>query len=308
MNIVPKLSQNPDTLTSYGSDPQLPSNNTIEQIESSITPPNYVFHRNKRQREANVSPTEFSCFKQEIKELITNLSIAQKREFAEISENLKDIRQTNSNIDSSISLLTTQNEEFRKKIEFLEQQSKKDREYISILEDKIEDLQKQTRKSSIELKNVPIKQKEGREDLIQMATSLATTIKLDMSVRDIKDIYRIKGKNSAMKNTPVIVELTSNIMKTDLLKKAKKFNRENKAKIQAKHLGFKTNEETPIFISEQLTARGSRLYFLARDLTKTKKYKYCWTSFGKVYIRKDDSSKIIQILNEAQIHQLQQDE
>lgn len=82
---------------------------------------------------------------------------------------------------------------------------------------------------------------------------------------------------------------------------------ENRSKLQAKHLGFTTNEDDPVFVSEQLTAKGSRLFFLARDLVKSSKFKFCWTAFGKVFVRKDETSKIILIQSEAQILQLQQE-
>lgn len=110
-------------------------------------------------------------------------------------------------------MLTSQNEEFRRKIESLESQAKKDREYISILESKVEDLQRTSRKASVELKNVPKKPQESREDLLNIVTCLS----------------------------------------------------------------------------------------------RSKKYKYCWSSYGNFFVRKDDSSKIILIQNDAQITQLQQE-
>lgn len=51
----------------------------------------------------------------------------------------------------------------------------------------------------------------------------------------------------------------------------------------------------------------ARLFFLARDLAKSKIYKYCWTSFGRVFVRKDDTSKIVCIQSEAQVHRLLQE-
>ncbi|KAL4718573.1 hypothetical protein ACJJTC_002772, partial [Scirpophaga incertulas] len=82
------------------------------------------------------------------------------------------------------------------------------------------------------------------------------------------------------------------------------FNVRNKSKLCAKHLGFRTDEDTPIFISEHLTRYASRLYFLARGLAKSKEYKYCWTAYGKIYVRKSDNSPIINITNEAQVQHL----
>lgn len=61
-----------------------------------------------------------------------------------------------------------------------------------------------------------------------------------------------------------------------------------------------------MFISEQLTPKGARLFFLARDLSNTKQYKYCWTSYGRVLVKKDDNSSAIVIKSEAQVHHLLQ--
>lgn len=78
----------------------------------------------------------------------------------------------------------------------------------------------------------------------------------------------------------------------------------NKTKLRAKHLGFTTQEETPVYVCEQLTPKAARLYFLARDLIKSTTFTFCWTAYGNVYVRKDENSPIIKITNEAQINQL----
>lgn len=287
-----------------GFDPML-ANSPNVLCEEEITPPNYTMLRGKRPREIDISPTQFTNFKEEIKDLISSLITEQKRDFLGFNDNLKEIRHTNINIEKNIALLTSQNEEFRKKIEQLESQTKKDREYISTLENKIEDLQRCTRKSCVEIKNVPKRPQENRSDLIGMVMNLSKNINLNMEERDINDIFRLKAKKDIEKNPTIIVELGSTILKNDLLKKIKDYNIKNKCRLRAKHLGFTIKEDTPVFISEQLTAKGARLFFLSRDLVRNKKYKYCWTSFGKVFVRKDETSKIIAIHEEEQIRNLQ---
>lgn len=81
-------------------------------------------------------------------------------------------------------------------------------------------------------------------------------------------------------------------------------NTKHNEKLRAKHLGLRMSEETPIYISEQLTPKAARLFFLGRELIKQKLYKYCWTSYGNIYLRRDDGTAVIQIVNEAQITQL----
>lgn len=267
----------------------------------------FVSQRNKRPREDEITIVQFSDFKEEMKELMTSLIAEQKKDLTSISNNLQKVKESNSNIESCILLLTSQNEEFQKKIAILEEQSKRDREHICILEEKIEDLQRLSRKTTIEIKNVPKKSQESRQDLINMTLNISRNIEIEMNDQDINDIFRIRSKKESDKNSSLVVELRSSLLKSDFLKKVKEFNFKNKTRLQAKHLEFTSNIDQPIFVSEQLTAKGARLFFLARDLAKSKQYKYCWTSFGKVYVRKDDQSRIIPIQNEAQVQHLMQE-
>lgn len=269
------------------------------------TPPNYVALRNKRGRDYEYK-ADFSDFKEEVKTLISSLIVSQSEEIKKISSTLVEIRATNTNIENSMAYLTSQNEELRKKIEQIELKGKKDEEYIILLEDKIEDLQRVNRKTGIEVKNAPKIQNETRSDLIKMITCLSNDIKCPIQQNDIKDIFRVPSKRSDVKNGPIVVELTSAILKTDFLNSTRSYNRSNKQKLCAKHLGFTTNEYTPIYVSEQLTTKGARLFFLARDLAKSKAYKYCWTSFGQVCVKKDDNSPKIIIKSELQVNKLMQ--
>lgn len=276
--------------------------------EEEKTPPNFVTQRTQR-REIEDQPSElltdqFNDFKEEMRKLMTYFTASQKQELADLNSTLKEVKETNQNIESSISYLTSQNEEFRKKITSLENNIKEDRRYIMFLEEKLEDLQTSNRKTNFEMKNVPKKDKENKQDLIDMVVCLSETIDCKINRSEIKDIYRLRGKKPDQKNSPVIVETTSALVKADILKMAKSFNVRNKTKLCAKHLGFKTNEDTPVFLSEHLTAKGSRLHYLARDLAKSRGYKFCWTSYGKVYVRKNEQSPIVLIKSEEQIHHL----
>lgn len=273
------------------------SDSDIHQQEITITPTSRVYPRYKRKRDEDSA--ELCSFKDEIKSLL----LVQEKELKKI---LTEIQLSNSNIQSSVEHLISQNEEFKKKIEFLEQQRKEDKKYITILEDKIEDLQIATRKTNFEMKNVPRKQSETKEDLIEMVMCLSKNIGCNINETDIKDIYRVKSKKEGAKNTPIVVETSSTTTKTNIIKSSKNFNIRHKTKLRALHLGHKTHEDTPIYIAEQLTAKGSRLHFLARDLVKSKKFKFCWTAYGKVYVRKEESSPIIQIRAEAQVQHLLQ--
>ncbi|KAL0878789.1 hypothetical protein ABMA27_003315 [Loxostege sticticalis] len=268
-----------------------------------ITPPNYVAFRSKRCRE-DLEDERFEKLKED---MMSALQTMMQNEFKKINPLLQDIKKTNQSIEESMSFLAAQNEELKKRLDRLECESKKDKEYIMLLEDKLEDVKRENQKGHFEIKNVPqIKPTETKDDLVKIVLCLSQTIDCSLTEKDITDVYRIRAKREPTKNTPIIVETSSAILKSTVLQKCKAHNIKNKEKLRAKHLGFKTNEDTPIYVSEQLTSKGARLYFLARDLAKTKSYTFCWTSFGRVYVRKTTDSPVILIRNEAQVHNLMQ--
>lgn len=272
------------------------SDTDVSILESEQITPENICMRYKRKRSEEYT-SDLNSFKEEIKLILSN----QEQELKKI---LSQIQNTNQNIQSSVALLAEQNIEFKKRIDKLENTIQEDKKYIITLESKIEDLQMGMRKANFELKNVPKKIDETKEDLIEMVECLSKSVGCSMKRSDIKDIYRVRPKKEGSKNTPIVVETTSTLMKTEILKLCKVYNAKHKTKLRAMQLGFRVNENTPIFISEQLTVKGSRLHFLARDLAKSKKYKYCWTAYGKVYVRKDENSPIICIKSETQVHEL----
>lgn len=278
--------------------------NTYKQMDR--TPPNYVAQRNKRGRD-NECVHDFENFREAIELMISNMMAAQKEDIKKIQSTLMEIKTANSDIQNTVDFLASQNEELKKKIEQLEIQTRKDKHYIILLEDKIEELQRENRKTSIEIKNVPKVHDESKEMLIKLFLNLSNNIGCDIDERHIKDIYRVHRKNNTNK-THIITELSSTMLKTKFLKHAKNYNIKNKEKLCAKHLGFTKNEYEPIYVSEQLTAKGARLYFLARDLAKSRDYKFCWSSYGKIYVRKNEQSPIIVIKNESHVNNLMQKE
>lgn len=260
--------------------------------------------RSKKRTRDDLLSSDLADFKEEMKSMITSLLTAQEREMKKIGTSLKEIQSTNQSIEAAVSFLSAQNEEYKKKIETLEKNAIEDKKYITVLEDKIEDLQITSRKSNFELKNVPKENSETKENLVSMVLKLSETIGCQLNKEEIKDIYRVRSKKEGTRSMPIVVETSSTILKTEFLKCCKTYNMNHKNKLTAKHLGFRTNVDTPIYVSEQLTAKGSRLHFLARDLQKTKRYKYCWTAYGKVYLKKHDHSPVITVRSESQVQQL----
>lgn len=279
----------------------------LMEKDQSVTPLNYVFQRTKRSREEISLCDQLDEFKHEIKEMMSIFSTKHGNEMQRMTSTLKEIQQTNLSIENSISYLTAQNEALNNKITQLESQNKEDKQYIAVLESKLEEIQIGSRKTNFVIKNVPKRNNETKEDLVDMIVCLSRNIECKIEKADVKDIYRLRGKNSESLNQPIIVETGSTFLKSDVMRMSRAYFIKHKSRLSCKHLGFKSQEDTPIYLSDHLTAKGSRLHFLARDLTKSGAYKFCWTAYGKVYVKKDEGSPTISIRTEEQIHNLMGD-
>ncbi|KAJ0182239.1 hypothetical protein K1T71_001608 [Dendrolimus kikuchii] len=89
-----------------------------------------------------------------------------------------------------------------------------------------------------------------------------------------------------------------------MLQAYKKFNsthKDNRLNLSA--LGFH-EENSVIYINELLTKKGKNLHYLARKLIKGIDWKFCWTSRGKIFIRKEEGQPAIEIKSDEQISTL----
>lgn len=272
--------------------PKTSSESNLHQTTDTETTPksSAIYSRIKRRRSDDVR-ADLSDFKKEIKDMLSKNMSQQSSEITQMSNSLKSI-------EESFKFLSTQYEDMKKKVENMECERRKDKEHILLLENKLESLQKCQRKNYFEIRNVPKLEEETKTTLVKMVTALSSSIKVELHPNDVKDIYRSSSKGE---KKPIVVELSSYIKKTNILSAAKRYNIQNKSsKLNTSHMSLKCSN-TPIFVSDHLTPLGNRLHYLAREMSKALKYKYCWTSLGDVLVRKDDNSPIIKIVNESQI-------
>ncbi|KAL4718354.1 hypothetical protein ACJJTC_002467 [Scirpophaga incertulas] len=76
-------------------------------------------------------------------------------------------------------------------------------------------------------------------------------------------------------------------------------------RLNSKHLMF-DGASKPIYITEALTTKAQKLFFLAREFARENEFKYCWTSRGIVFLRKADKQPPIRIESEKDLTKLSQ--
>lgn len=119
---------------------------------------------------------------------------------------------------------------------------------------------------------------------------------------EVRDIFRINTKNE--ENKPIIVEFTTALTKEKFITSSKKYNIENKNDRLNTGLLEINGPPKTIYISENLSPKTRRLFFLARDFSKTYDYSFCWVSHGKVFMRKREGHQYVRIDTEDDLAKL----
>jgi hypothetical protein len=117
------------------------------------------------------------------------------------------------------------------------------------------------------------------------------------------DVRKFKSYNNKVtKATTIVVEFANSKAKRDFLDKKKAKGNITVSKLT----GVAESSSRPrlIFIRDELTRRGMKLYSELRDVKKLVKIKYCWTRDGDVFARIDDSSKFIRVRSSFDINEI----
>ena len=222
-------------------------------------------------------------------------------QYEDLMLKINNIILQNTELKQTVELMSDKYDEFLSRISSLEAEKKEDKRRIRQLEESLEHLERNSRASEIEIRNVPKTKDETKDDLCNHVMNLAGTLNININQADVKDIHRIRSKGDSF---PIIVNFNSVITKEKLVKGVKTFNKTRKQgdKLNTTHLKLKINQ--PVYVSERLTFKGQKLYYLARTHYKSCGYNFCWTSRGVVYVRKNSDDPQIKINSEEDIQKL----
>ncbi|KAJ2940772.1 hypothetical protein O0L34_g14883 [Tuta absoluta] len=215
---------------------------------------------------------------------------------------IKEVKDQNEDIKKSIEFVTARYDDMELQIKSLEQNRKEDQSRLALLEQKIESLQQVARVSTFEIRNIPMKSEETKDDLCTMATQLAKVLDVPVNTVDIKNIHRGYAKHDAVK--PIIVEVQSVMLKEKILASAKNYHRINRNnQLSTRQLNLE-GPPTPIYVSEHLSPTMRRLFSLARDFRSTNGYKYCWATPSAIYLRRKEGDPATRLRSEQDLKNL----
>lgn len=289
MRSPPKTSNTPTIFATpiqhYASDSNIAE--SPQKIKEAFSFTNIAARKNKRKND--------DISKSEIIDMFTSLREDQDLKFTAIISCVNEVK-------VSIDFMTQKYDEALKRLETLEVEKRASDSKIQFLEDRIEFLERSTRGTSIEIRNIPQSAKETKVDLRNIIIKTAETLCIPLdSSSAIKDVYRI---NSKSQHKPIIADFTTVFARDNFLSSFKRYNKEHQTdKLSTAVLSI-GGPGRPVYLSENLTQRDRKLYFNARQFAKNHGYSFCWTTFGRIYLRKEEGSPQIRITSDSDLDNL----
>ncbi|XP_047536566.1 uncharacterized protein LOC125070663 [Vanessa atalanta] len=173
---------------------------------------------------------------------------------------------------------------------------------VSTLADQLRLKEQEGRKNNLEISGIPMSHNENLHNILHR---LSLKVGFTMLPQDIDFIHRVRRflpqdvTTVTEKQSPsipnIIVRFTQRKRKNELL-----------AAVRARR-GITTTDldidgaSKPIFVNDHLSPQNKLLYSRARRLGKELRFRYIWLNDCKIFLRKNDNSKVIFIANESDL-------
>lgn len=216
-----------------------------------------------------------------IEKVIKKIMVEFKKEIRlELKEIEKSLTFNSEKIDDFINEM----KEMREKQDTLMKENMELKEKVKTMEHAVEEMEQYSRNRNIQIDGIPIQKDENLEEMVKV---ISKEIDVEINNGEIDVVHRIPTR-SKKHPEPIIVQFTTRRKRDEMIQKGK----EKKINTTTFNLSGPTND---VYINEHLTKQRKQLVYEAKQIKKAKNYKFVWTKGGKVFIRKNETSNIIQL-------------
>ncbi|XP_075988998.1 uncharacterized protein LOC142984975 [Anticarsia gemmatalis] len=163
------------------------------------------------------------------------------------------------------------------------------------LEERVNTLEKKDKEKNIEIAG--LLQNNDQENIKEVIKDVA--VKLKLNPEDVESAERLRSPNKPKMGVdrprPVVVKLKSKQARDEWLQK-------RKVKLNNGDV-YRNNNNTPIYINEDLTTTMRFLFWETRSQLKNN-YKFIWIQNSNILVKKSENGKIVRIKNEDDIKRL----
>jgi hypothetical protein len=220
--------------------------------------------------------------------------------------------QLNDKVDdalSSLSFLSEKYEEIKGKVSQLEESNKglkKDNLFlnkelakatndIKNLRELQDEFKQYGRRECLFIRGIPQLQGENTNEII---VKISSKVGVVMKEEDISISHRlpVQGCNANNFNPAIIVKFTRRVVRDKLF-----IARYKLKDLTTRDMGFSRSTPNKIFLVESLTKRKKELFKVCLQAKRDKGYRFLWTQYGKIMMRKDESSEAVTISSLQQL-------
>ena len=221
-------------------------------------------------------------------------------------------------LEKSVDFLSNSYDALNKKFQALEQEQGTTKQENTIttrylnnatndlnqLKKDLNEMEQYIRRECLEIRGVPTGEDEDTNEIIR---KIADLVDVDIDEDDISISHRLPipsskpgtNKRPESRDPPIIVRFVRREVRDELYKSRTKLR--NKT---TQDIGIERHRAQKIFIAESLTRRNHQLLNLCLQKKRELNYKFLWTKYGKVLMRKDGSSPVISIATDKDLDKL----
>lgn len=218
-------------------------------------------------------------------------------------EDVKSIKNELTELKASCDFLGSRMDIFSTKITDIETRVSKVENLqptIGVLEKEVAELKAQvsaadqrSRLNNVEIKGVPVRKDEN---LFSIVEAISKESNFSFLKSQINYLYRVPVHGSNDKS--IIVSFTNRYVKEDFVAAARA-----RKTLAAPDIGFRDSVRR-VYVNDHLTAESKALLNKAKTLVKEKGFKYIWVKYGKIHIRKHDTSPVFIVSQEADLNKI----
>lgn len=224
-----------------------------------------------------------SIINEKLESLVTSLASSIKNKLKE-----NGLDETVS-LSESVQVMSDLFDEMKEKQEELLASNKALVARNAALEKKVADLEQYSRMNNVEIKGVPVTEKE---DCAAILKTVGEAIQCPVLPTDLDVVHRVPTK-SAGKN--IIARFCCREKKNEFVRKARK------ARLSTNQIGFSSENGSPVFVNDHLTVDNKKLFAQALALKKEHNWEFLWTDNCQIKARKTGDSKVYRIASESDL-------
>lgn len=212
----------------------------------------------------------------------------------ELSTQINDFKQSMDFLNEQFEKLRADNIAQQSSINSLKKENESLRGTVNNLVSRLNQIDQISRAPNLEIQCVP---ENKSENLISLVKQVGRVVDCPISESDIHYCSRVAKNNSeSLRPRNILIKFSHPRLRDNFLAAVITFNKKNPSeKLNTSHLGIGGDKKSAVYVAENLSPENKSLHAAARSHAKQFNYKFVWVRGGRIFMRKTESSGYIYV-------------